>query len=349
MLYTCDLICYGTPSPAVFQSFLAMLERRAGRHVSSYAHRGAGMRPNGDEIATFDDGAVESGTTATRVWKRIWYGYLCRESCFRCGYHSLRRPGDLTIGDWWGLAGYAPSLEDPWGVSCVVASTARGLSLLAGSRERLGLVETPVAEVANPSQPMLLHPPERGGREAFWGELYSADFEGACRRVGAFGAARALKDRIKQAASRGKRGNDSRPNERNEGGGWDDASMVDFDEIEGRGEYPVAFAAKNRDDGVRRMSSSGGVFHALASHVIEDLGGVVYGCAFDGELRARHVRCETMAEAERCMGSKYSQSDMGDAIPRVRDDLAQGRAVLFTGTPCQVAAVRAACGDARRR
>ncbi len=107
-------------------------------------------------------------------------------------------------------------------------------------------------------------------------------------------------------------------------------------------DYPLGFAAKNRDDDVRRHSSSGGVFHALASWAIGQ-GGVVYGCAFDGSLRAVHVRCETMAQAERCMGSKYSQSDMGDSIRQVRGDLAAGRLVLFTGTPCQVDAVRRSC------
>lgn len=122
--------------------------------------------------------------------------------------------------------------------------------------------------------------------------------------------------------------------------------MIDFDELKRRGEYPIAFAARNRDDSVRRMSSSGGMFYALASHVIEDLGGVVYGCAFNEDLRAVHIRCETMAEAERCMGSKYSQSDMGDSIRLVRADLENGRNVLFTGTPCQVAAVRMACDGA---
>ena len=124
---------------------------------------------------------------------------------------------------------------------------------------------------------------------------------------------------------------------------WKGEPMVDFEELERCGEYPVAFAARNRDDAVRRKSSSGGMYHALASYVIDDLGGVVYGCAFDEGLRAVHIRCETMAEAERCMGSKYSQSDMGDSIRMVRADLTAGRAVLFTGTPCQVAAVRAAC------
>lgn len=122
-------------------------------------------------------------------------------------------------------------------------------------------------------------------------------------------------------------------------------SSADFNAIVGNGNYPVFFAAKNRDNGVRRRSSSGGIFQALASYVIRELGGVVYGCAFDDHLKAVHIRCETIAEAERCMGSKYSQSDMGDVIQRVRVDLETGRTVLFTGTPCQVAAVRAACLD----
>lgn len=119
----------------------------------------------------------------------------------------------------------------------------------------------------------------------------------------------------------------------------------DFDELKKSEKYPVAFAARNRNDGVRYKSSSGGMYHALASHLINDLEGVVYGCAFDDGLRVVHIRCETMEEAERCMGSKYSQSDMEESIQRVRDDLEAGRNVLFTGTPCQVAAVRAACAD----
>lgn len=110
-------------------------------------------------------------------------------------------------------------------------------------------------------------------------------------------------------------------------------------------DYPVIFAARNKDINVRRMSSSGGVFHALASYVINSLGGIVYGCAFDDELRAVHIRCRSLAEVERCMGSKYSQSNMGDSIRKIQADLELGYTVLFTGTPCQVAAVRAACAE----
>lgn len=345
MLYTCDLVCWGAASPAAFQSFLSMLERRSGRRVTTYAHRGAGMRSHGSEIATYADGSRESGTTSTLAWRRIWYDRLCRESCYRCGHHSTEHPGDIIIGDWWGLRRFMPELDDPWGVSCAVTSTSRGLALLRDSSGALELAATPIADVANPAQPMLEHPPERKGRDAFWPELYAHGFEAACRSVGALGPERAAKDLVKKVAA-AFRGHPARdPDGSSVNSAWEGAPKVDFDELEARGEYPVAFAARNRDDGVRRRSSSGGVYHALASHVIEDLGGVVYGCAFDGDLRAVHIRCETVAEAERCMGSKYSQSDMGDSIRRVREDLDSGRTVLFTGTPCQVAAVRAACAN----
>lgn len=347
-LYTCDLICWGTPSPAVFQEFLAKVEEYMGKGVAAYVHRGSGRRARDGEAAILVDGSLVEGGQVIRAWSRLWYRRLCRESCYRCGYHSTHRPGDITIGDWWGLGRFAPGLEDPWGVSCVLAGTPRGLSLLRGSSGALALTPTPVADVANPAQPMLAHPPERKGRDAFWPELYARGFEAACRSVGALGFGRAAKDLVRRVVSTVKGGSARDAGAAPVDRAWEGAPEADFDELESRGEYPVAFAARNRDDGVRRRSSSGGVYHALASHVIGDLGGVVYGCAFDGGLRAVHVRCETMGEAERCMGSKYSQSDMGDSIRRVREDLESGRTVLFTGTPCQVAAVRAACADGAR-
>lgn len=106
--------------------------------------------------------------------------------------------------------------------------------------------------------------------------------------------------------------------------------------------FPCAFAAKHRFDSVRKQSSSGGAFYALAKCVI-DQGGIVYGCAFNSKHAAIHIRCETMDEVVRCMGSKYSQSVMGTSVQQVKSDLEAGKTVLFTGTPCQVAVVRSVC------
>ena len=90
----------------------------------------------------------------------------------------------------------------------------------------------------------------------------------------------------------------------------------------------------------RRMESqSGGAFTALADVVLRD-GGVVYGAAFEGADRVVHDRVSMPSELGRLKGSKYVQSEMRDVYQRIADDLRQGREVLFSGTPCQVAGVR---------
>ena len=82
-------------------------------------------------------------------------------------------------------------------------------------------------------------------------------------------------------------------------------------------------------------SSSGGAFSILARHVLAK-GGVVYGHAFSEELHVECVRVDSIEGLGRLRGSKYVQSDMGDAMRKVRDDLRTGVPVLFSGTPCQV-------------
>lgn len=338
-LFTCDLICYGVPSPEVFQSFCSLLEKKSGKRLGFYAHRGHGIKEGGDERATYEDGSTESGTVLSRVWTRLWFKCLCRESCFRCAYHSLNRPGDLTLGDFWGMSRRFLFRKDEWGTSCVIVNSSNGALLLEEASNNVLLEAASMEEVANSKQPMLLHPPTISNvKGTFWRKMHEANFECACREVGVLGFDRKVKDigKLMLGMIQKKKTDEEEYPEKKE-------PLADFAGMMLQDEYPIAFAARNRDNCIRRMSSSGGIFHALASYVINDLGGVVYGCAFDRDLRAVHIRCETVAEAERCMGSKYSQSDMGDSIRRVRDDLKSGRTVLFTGTPCQVAAVRAVC------
>lgn len=102
---------------------------------------------------------------------------------------------------------------------------------------------------------------------------------------------------------------------------------------------PQTLLALNRDETVVRESSSGGVFSALAERVIES-GGVVYGAAFDVDFKVRHICAENREEIEKLRTSKYVQSNTGDVFSSVRRELKSGRTVLFSGTPCQVNAMR---------
>lgn len=105
------------------------------------------------------------------------------------------------------------------------------------------------------------------------------------------------------------------------------------------GKNVQVFAARHRDDEVLRASQSGGVFSALSDVVLKE-GGVIYGAAFDENHMVEHVRAEGTAGRDRMRGSKYIQSNMKDTFRNVRNDLRDGRKVMFVGTPCQVAGLK---------
>lgn len=102
---------------------------------------------------------------------------------------------------------------------------------------------------------------------------------------------------------------------------------------------PRCLAAMASDE-LRMKSSSGAVFPVLAEAVLAQ-GGAVCGAAFLDDWSVGHIIVEDVAGLERLKGSKYVQSDMGDCFPLVKELLEAGRLVLFSGTPCQVAGLRA--------
>ena len=106
---------------------------------------------------------------------------------------------------------------------------------------------------------------------------------------------------------------------------------------------PAVYAAVTRDRGVLKESSSGGLFTALAEAVL-DKGGVVFGAAWTDDLSVAHIGVEDKAALSRLRGSKYVQSTTGDTFRQAKKLLADGRYVFYTGTPCQIAALKAFLG-----
>ena len=99
------------------------------------------------------------------------------------------------------------------------------------------------------------------------------------------------------------------------------------------------FAAKNTNEEIRKESSSGGIFTLLAEQTI-DVGGVVFGVKWNEHFEAVHDYTETKEGLVAFRGSKYVQSQVGDTFKLTEQFLRQGRQVLYSGTPCQIAALK---------
>lgn len=105
-------------------------------------------------------------------------------------------------------------------------------------------------------------------------------------------------------------------------------------------EPSLVIAARNPSEAVRRESSSGGVFSMLAESIIKEEG-VVFGARWNKDWNIEHSYTETIEGLEPFRSSKYVQSDMSDCFLKAEAFLKQGRKVLFSGTPCQIAGLKA--------
>ena len=101
----------------------------------------------------------------------------------------------------------------------------------------------------------------------------------------------------------------------------------------------LIYAVKHKNLNERLTSRSGGTFMAICQYVL-DKKGVIYGAAFDENLKVVHKRAEDKKAVNDFKGSKYVQSEMGDTFLSVRRDLNDHRVVLFSGTGCQTAGLK---------
>lgn len=108
------------------------------------------------------------------------------------------------------------------------------------------------------------------------------------------------------------------------------------------------YASVNKDNEQLMKSASGGAFVEIASSVL-CRNGVVYGCAYEKSkediLKVKHIRVDNDAELIRLQGSKYVQSDISEIYPLIKTDISNEKEILFSGTPCQVAAIKSEFGN----
>lgn len=106
------------------------------------------------------------------------------------------------------------------------------------------------------------------------------------------------------------------------------------------------FGARAKEEAVRASGSSGGIFPLLARHVLRG-GGVVFGASLQEDGAVRHIGVETIEGLPKITKTKYVQSDLSQVWRETEPMLREGRTVLFCGTPCQAAALRAYLGENR--
>lgn len=158
-----DIICHGTPSPRVWEDYVAYLQKQCGR-IDRIEFRDKVIYKWRDCKGT---AAISDNHISIEDYAKLFYYHdIVRESCFSCPFASIHRQGDLTLGDFWGIENKHPDYDDAGGVSLVLCNTSRGEKYLENASERAIVFES---DLKGCRQPQLYKPTRKPFTyEYFW-------------------------------------------------------------------------------------------------------------------------------------------------------------------------------------
>lgn len=190
-----DIACHGVPSPLVWKNYIKWQEEKAGCKIIDVEFRNKkqfGWREH-VETCTFDNGTKIN----SKIFTNLFYSHnILRPSCYECPYKSIIHPGDITIGDYWGIEKAAPEMDDNKGVSLVLVNNYKGEKFIKKARESLNWRST---KIEDSMQRVFIKPYERPKmRGQFWKDFKRKDFKYIAAKYGGIGFKNNIKRRIKR-------------------------------------------------------------------------------------------------------------------------------------------------------
>lgn len=154
-LYTIDIICHGVPNAQIFQAYIDRMKQKLHGEIVNvnFRDKAYGRGYNGSISYIDKAGAIRKKKMPLQgfsYYKLFLDATICRNNCYYCKYASLRRPGDITIGDYWGIENVHPELlmsnGGEWnsekGISGVIVNSEKGCDLLSLVASRFKIVKS---------------------------------------------------------------------------------------------------------------------------------------------------------------------------------------------------------------
>ncbi|WRS27307.1 polysaccharide pyruvyl transferase family protein [Oscillospiraceae bacterium MB08-C2-2] len=130
LLYTIDLLCHYSPSSKHFQQYLDDTFGKQNIASCTFRTKELGWNCNAHNV-TFKDNTEQNRLFDQDFYQQSFHGrLLMNDACEICRFSSFPRQGDITIGDFHGIGGYDPALNDGKGTSVILVNNSKGKYLL---------------------------------------------------------------------------------------------------------------------------------------------------------------------------------------------------------------------------
>ena len=176
-LFTVDIICHGVPSPSIWKDYITYIQKKYGAVCCDVDFRNKNRFGWTAHVETFK---LRKGNKIKVIdsiyYTKLYYSHLItRPCCSYCPYKCKNHPGDITIGDYWGIKKAAPEFFNEMGVSLLLINSERGNMLFDRVKDAINYKRT---ELAKSMQPALVAPfPMPESRKDFWRDYWDMGIE----------------------------------------------------------------------------------------------------------------------------------------------------------------------------
>ena len=187
-LYLCDLICYGIPSPLIWEDYKKLLEKEKGGKLTDIQFRSKIIdwsRENSNKTFLFTTSQGKDIYSDERYYQ-LFFGEktIMRPSCKECQFTDIHRASDITIADYWGIEKYAPEWMDKKGVSLILVNNSKGEELLQKCSKELNYEKRPKEESLTEQQRLREPVKFPDNRDKFWEDYRKFGFEYIIQQLG---------------------------------------------------------------------------------------------------------------------------------------------------------------------
>ena len=175
-LYTCDFICHGVPSPAVFQSYTEYLKKKYGEEIKAFKFRMKDKKWNPSGLQLGTDIETEEGKHIRNFpafRDAFMNGFLSdlylRPSCHKCSFKYIPKDySDITIADFWGVDKVEPSLNNENGTSLILLHNTHAKELFENVKDDFYHIQVEFEKAIRRNQSLLVSAKEHTYRKRFF-------------------------------------------------------------------------------------------------------------------------------------------------------------------------------------
>ena len=186
-----DVICHGTPSPALWRKYAEHQEQKIGGKLKGINFRckddswtDFGMKKVLDGIPQEDQKKIYVSKDKDPYMTMFLRDYCLRPSCYECRAKNVKK-ADLTIADFWGINDVAPEMNDGNGTSLILIRTDTGRKIFEKIAADFQLKEVSYEDgvQGNPAEYKSCARPMQ--RNTFFDDMQSMSFEELERKYAA--------------------------------------------------------------------------------------------------------------------------------------------------------------------